>query len=176
MRKLFLLATLAVSSLSFGQSWTPAATRTTFTAKMFGVKVVGTFKGFKGNIDFEPNNLAQSSISGSVDATTVDTENSLRDGHLREKEDFFQVAKYPRVTLKSTKIEKSGSGYIGTFDLTLKNVTKSLKIPFTFNESGSTAVLEGSAKLDRTDWRFGGNTLGMSDEVKLDLKVDLKRP
>lgn len=176
MRILFLLAALVVSSLSYGQAWTSTAARTAFTAKMFGVKIVGTFKGFKGNINFDPNNLAQSSISGSVDATTVDTDNALRDGHLREKEDFFQAAKYPRVTLKSTKIEKSGLGYLGTFDLTLKNVTKSLKIPFTFTENGTKAVLEGSGKLDRTEWDFGGNTLGMSDEVKLDLKVDLKKP
>lgn len=177
MRNPFLAAALLImSSLSYGQTWTSTAARTAFTAKMFGVKIVGTFKGFKGNINFDPNNLAQSSISGSVDAATVDTDNSLRDGHLREKEDFFQVARYPRVLLKSTKIEKTGSGYLGTFDLTLKNVTKSLKIPFTFNELGSTAVLEGWARLDRTEWKFGGNTLGMSDEVKLDLKVDLKRP
>ena len=175
MRTLFLLAAMALSSLSYGQSWTPTAARTTFTAKMFGVRVVGNFKGFKGNINFDPANLAQSSISGSVDASTVDTDNSMRDGHLREKEDFFQVEKYPKISLKSTKIEKSGSGYVGTFDLTLKNVTKSLKIPFTFTESGSTATLEGSAKLDRTDWKFGGNTLGMSDDVKLDLKVNLKK-
>ncbi len=175
MRKLLLLVALAASSLSYGQSWTPTAARTAFTAKMFGVKVVGTFKGFKGNVKFDPNNLAQSSISGSVDAATVDTDNSLRDGHLREKEDFFQVAKYPRVTLKSTKIEKSGSGYVGTFDLMLRNVTKSLTIPFTFTQSGTTAVLEGTGKMDRTDWDFGGNTLGMSDDVKLDLKVNLKQ-
>ena len=175
MRKLFLLAALALSSLSYGQSWTPTAARTAFTAKMFGVRVVGTFKGFKGDIRFNPDNLAQSSISGSVDASTVDTDNSMRDGHLREKDDFFQVEKYPRVSLKSTKIEKSGSDYVGTFDLRLKDVTRSLKIPFTFKESGSTATLEGSAKLDRTDWNFGGNTLGMSDDVTLDLKVNLKK-
>uniref|UniRef100_UPI0035943AD7 YceI family protein n=1 Tax=Persicitalea sp. TaxID=3100273 RepID=UPI0035943AD7 len=168
MRKLFLLAALATSTFTYGQSWTPTAARTAFTAKMFGVKVVGTFKGFKGNVNFDPSNLAQSSITGSVDAATIDTDNSLRDGHLREKEDFFQVEKYPRVTLKSTKIEKSGSDYVGTFDLTLKNVTKSVRIPFTFQESGSTATLEGSTKLDRTDWKFGGNTLGMSDDVKID--------
>lgn len=175
MRTLFLLAALALSSLSYGQSWTPTAARTAFTAKMFGVRIVGTFKGFKGNINFDPSNPAQSSITGTVDAATIDTDNSMRDGHLREKDDFFQVEKYPKITLKSTKIEKSGSGYVGTFDLTLKNVTNSLKIPFTFQESGSTAVLEGSAKLDRTDWKFGGNTLGMSDDVTLDLKVNLKK-
>lgn len=175
MRILFLLAALATSSLSFSQSWTPTAAHTAFTAKMFGVRVVGNFKGFKGNINFDPNRPAQSSISGTVDAATVDTDNSLRDGHLREKEDFFQVEKYPKITLKSTKIEKSGSGFVGTFDLTLKNVTRSVKIPFTFQESGSTATLAGSAKMDRTDWKFGGNTLGMSDDVKLDLKVTLKK-
>lgn len=175
MRKFFLLAALALMSFSYGQSWTSTAARTSFTAKMFGVRVVGNFKGFQGNINFNPNNLAQSSISGTVDAATVDTDNSLRDGHLREKEDFFQVEKYPKITLKSIKIEKSGSGYVGTFDFTLKNVTKSLKIPFTFQENGSTATLAGSTKLDRTDWKFGGNTLGMSDDVKLDLKINLKQ-
>jgi len=175
MRKLLLLAALSLSSFSYGQTWTPTSASTSFSVKMFGVKVTGNFKGFRGNIIFDPKNPAMSSISGSVEAASVDTDNSLRDGHLREKEDFFQAGKYPRITLKSTRIEKSGAGYVGIFDLTLKNVTKSLKIPFTFQESGSTAMLEGSAKLDRTEWKFGGNTLGMSDEVTLNLKVNLKQ-
>ena len=175
MRIFFLLGAMAYSSFSFAQSWTPTAARTAFTAKMFGVKVAGTFTGFKGNITFDPAKLGQSHISGSVEAATVDTGNSLRDGHLREKEDFFQASKYPRISLKSTKIEKTGSGYLGTFDFTLKNATRTLKIPFTFQSSGSKALLEGSVKLDRTDWNFGGNTLGMSDDVKLDLKVTLKQ-
>jgi polyisoprenoid-binding protein YceI len=172
---LVMLLAVLPPTLTYAQSWTISSANTSFTVKMFGVGVEGTFKGFHGKVDFDPDHLAQSSISGSVDATTLDTDNALRDRHLKEKEDFFQVARYPRVSMQSTKIEKSGSGYVGTFTLQLKSVTKSVRIPFTFQENGSTAVLAGSVRIDRTDWQFGGNTLGMSDEVKLDLKLNLRK-
>ena len=87
--------------------------------KMLGTSVNGNFKGFSGTLKFDANDLANSSLTGTVDASTVDTDNNLRNRHIREKEEFFNVAKYPKVKMKTTRIEKEGNNYVGYFDLQL---------------------------------------------------------
>ena len=104
----------------FAQNWKPITAGVSFKMKMLGTSVTGNFKGFVGTLKFDPNDLANSSLVGTVDATTIDTDNSLRNRHLKEKEDFFNVAKYPKLKMKTTKIEKEGSNYVGYFDLTIK--------------------------------------------------------
>ncbi|MBK7883106.1 MAG: YceI family protein [Chitinophagaceae bacterium] len=74
--------------------------------KNFGVKTGGDFGGLKGSINFNPANLSSSSFSVSVDAKTIDTDNSSRDEHLKEDE-YLDVVKYPVITMKSTKITTS---------------------------------------------------------------------
>jgi polyisoprenoid-binding protein YceI len=139
---------------------------------MLGATVEGKFKGFAGTLKFDPDNVANSSLSASVDATTLDTDNNLRNKHLKEKSEFFNVAKYPTVKMKTTKIEKDGSNFVGYFDLTIKETTKSVKIPFTFKQEGDKASFQGSAIINRRDWSVGGGTWGMSDNVTFMIVVN----
>ena len=78
--------------------------------------------------------------------------------------------------MKSTKIEKAAAGYTGTFDLTIKTITKSVVIPFTFTKTGANALMKGAVEINRKDWKFGGSTLGMSDKVKLVFELNLSGP
>jgi polyisoprenoid-binding protein YceI len=156
----------------FAQNWQPVSANVGFSLKMFGVAVEGKFKGLAASIKFDAQNLANSAIFATVDAATIDTENTLRNRHLREKEDFFEVAKYPKITMKSTKIEKSGSGYIGYFDLTIKKITKNVKIPFNFTETSGKGVFTGNVTINRKDWAIGGGTLGMANDVTISLLVN----
>ncbi|MEO6285790.1 MAG: YceI family protein [Dyadobacter sp.] len=173
---LLLTACIVAPILLKAQTWNVQTANTAFQASMFGADVDGTFKGFKGTIVFDPTHPEAASISGTVDAATLSTNNSLRDRHLKEKDQFFEVAKYPRIAMKSTKIEKTAAGYTGTFDLTLKTVTKKVTIPFTFTKTGRYAAIKGMVEINRKDWKFGGNTLGMSDKVKLDFELNLSVP
>jgi polyisoprenoid-binding protein YceI len=154
------------------QNWQPVSSSIGFNLKMLGVTVEGKFKGLSATIKFDPANLATSSVVATVDAATIDTDNSLRNRHLREKEDFFEVAKYPKITMKSTKIEKSGNSYVGYFDLTIKKVTKNIKVPFTFIETAEKGVFSGIVTVNRRDWALGGGTLGMANEVTINLVVN----
>jgi polyisoprenoid-binding protein YceI len=154
------------------QNWQPVSSSIGFNLKMLGVTVEGKFKGLSATIKFDPANLATSSVVATVDAATIDTDNSLRNRHLREKEDFFEVAKYPKITMKSTKIEKSGNSYVGYFDLTIKKVTKNIKVPFTFTETAEKGVFSGIVTVNRRDWALGGGTLGMANEVTINLVVN----
>jgi polyisoprenoid-binding protein YceI len=172
-RKLFFLALLLLNlQIGNAQAWKPATSSIGFTIKMLGVKVEGKFKGFIGTVNFNPDDLSTAVISGTVEANTIDTDNSLRNTHLKEKSDFFEVAKFPKLKMASTKIEKTANGYLGTFNLTIKSITKPVKIPFTVDFKDGKAVFNGSTKINRKDWNIGGNTLGMSSDVTLNLLLN----
>ncbi len=174
MKTLFLSVFSIIFSMSvLAQNWKPTTATINFKTKMFGVAVDGSFKGLTGAVVFDQNNPASATISASVDAKTVDTDNSLRDRHLREKEEFFNVVKYPTISMKSTKIEKTASGFVGYFDLTMKGTSKNIKIPFIFVQTGTTGQFKGNATINRKDWKVGGNTMGMSDDVLLTLQLNV---
>jgi polyisoprenoid-binding protein YceI len=172
MKNYLLLAFLISSCAANGQNWTPTTGQVSFKIKMLGVSVEGSFQGIKSNIQFSNNEPA--SIYASVDSKSINTNNSLRDKHLREKEDFFQVAEFPVIQMSSVSIQKSGENrYSGTFKITIKQMSKTLKIPFTFTEQDGKGQLKSSFEINRTDWNLGGNTPGMSDKVLVFISLNL---
>src|ERR1700761_2167940 len=89
----------------------------TFKTKNMGIGVSGTIGGLQANVHFNAADLATSTIEASVDASTINTDNSSRDEHLHG-EAFFDVAHYPKITLKSVSIKhRSGNNYTGQFNL-----------------------------------------------------------
>ena len=173
MKKILLIILLvSLTNITFAQNWKPVTAGVNFKMKMLGTNVNGNFKGFSGILKFDPNDLANSSLNGTVDATTVDTDNNLRNRHIREKEEFFNVAKYPKVKMKTTKIEKDGNNYMGYFDLTMKETTKNVKIPFIFKQEGDKATFQGSTVINRRDWKVGGGTFGMGDNVTFTITIN----
>ena len=173
MKKILIFALfLSLTNTVFAQNWRPTTAGVSFKMKMLGTSVTGNFIGFVGTLKFDPNDLVNSSLVGTVDETTIDTYNKLRNRHLKEKEDFFNVAKYPKLKMKTTKIEKEGSNYVGYFDLTIKETTKNVKIPFIFKQEGDKATFQGSTIINRRDWAVGGGTFGMGDNVTFTITVN----
>lgn len=146
----------------------------TFKIKNAGIGVDGSFKGFQGTVDFNPNNLSSSKFNVSVDAKTVDTDNGTRDNHLREEE-YFGVEKHPKISMKSTSITKvSDDKYKATFDLTLKGKTKSVSFPFSYSKTSTGYKLNGSFEIDRRDFGVGGSSWILSDDVKVFIDLEVK--
>lgn len=169
---LIFLLSVSIANTVFAQNWKPVTAGVNFKMKMLGTSVNGNFKGFSGILKFDPADLANSSLIGTVETNTVDTDNNLRNRHIREKEEFFNVAKYPKLKMKTTKIEKDGNNYVGYFDLTMKETTKNVKIPFIFKQEGDKATFQGSTVIDRRDWKVGGGTFGMGDNVTFTITVN----
>jgi polyisoprenoid-binding protein YceI len=146
-----------------------------FKIKNFGINVNGTFKDIKGTINFNPQILPSASFDVSVDANTVNTGMKGRDNHLR-KEDYFDVAKYPRITIKSTKITATNkAGYYYFFGkLTIKDVTKDISFPFTATPNEGGYLFQGDFKLNRRDYGVGGSSISMSDNLTVTLSVYAK--
>jgi len=156
-----------------------------FAIKHLGISTVhGAFHGVSGVVTFDPANLAKSSVMATIDVSTVDTGVAARDTHLKS-DAFFDVAKFPTITFKSTSVVKSGDHCDVTGDLTLHGVTKSvvLKLETPSKEQigmdkkphrGFTATttinrqdfgLNFSAKVASGDSMIG-------DDVKIELDVD----
>ena len=88
----------------------------------------GTLSGVSAKVKFDVSDLSKGSISGSVDVSTLDTKNKLRNKHLKGK-DFFDVENYPKMTFKSTSISKDGEG-VYTIKGTLKIKSTERKVIF----------------------------------------------
>ena len=146
----------------------------TFKIKNAGIGVDGSFKGFQGTVDFNPDNLETSKFDVSVEAKTIDTDNGTRDNHLIEEE-YFGVEKHPKISMKSTKIEKISDGkYKATFNLTLKGTTKAVSFPFSYSKTSTGYKLNGSFEIDRRDFKVGGSSWILSDDVKVFIDLEVK--
>jgi polyisoprenoid-binding protein YceI len=169
------LLVLLGSGVANAQTSTTRST-ITFEIKNMGITTGGSLGGLITKINFNPNNLDASTIEASVDVNTINTENSGKDEHLRSA-DFFDVAHYPRMTLKSIAIKhKRGNNYTGTFVLTIKGKAKQVEIPFTYLDKGNTAEFKGTFKINRLDFGVGGSSMILSDEVTVNLDCEEASP
>lgn len=178
---------LAVAVTAQANTWEldKSHTQVGFTVThMVVTKVSGEFTEYEGEVNFDPENLADSKIKGVVKVASITTENERRDNHLRSP-DFFDAENYPDIVFESTKISKTDDGYVAVGNLTIRDVTKEVEIPFTLagpvnDPRGNTRVgLEGSTTINRQDYNVTwNNTLDnggvvVSDEVTLNLNAQL---
>jgi len=145
-----------------------------FTVKNFGFDVQGSFTGLKGSINFDPQNLANAGFDVTIDAGTINTDNSTRDQHLKG-EDYFDVKNYPVIRLLSGKVVAGKNGvYVLTGALTIKGKSKEISFPFTVNPSNDGLVFKGSFKINRKDFGVGG-TSTIANELEVTLNVIAKK-
>jgi polyisoprenoid-binding protein YceI len=151
--------------------------------------VRGEFHSINGTIVFDDKDVSKSSVNVTIDATTVDTREPDRDKHLKSP-DFFDVAKFPTFTFKSTKVEQAGEGKLKvTGDLTIRGVTKSvvldvegpkpaIKDPWGLTRSAVTATTKINRKDFGVSWAgkldTGGAVVG--DDVNITLDVEMTQP
>jgi polyisoprenoid-binding protein YceI len=111
----------------------PAHSTVQFSAKHLLISTVtGKFKEFTGTIVYDAQDITKSSVTGTIKTASLDTNVADRDNHLRSA-DFFDTEKYPEITFKSTKVEKSGDGVMVIGMLTIRDATKEVKFPATVN-------------------------------------------
>lgn len=176
MKKLGFILTALMITTAFAQV-KHAVTKSSvmYEIKNMGIKTNGKFKTLVADIQFDKANLATSSIEASVDVNSVDSDNEMRDNHLKA-DDYFDAAKYPKITMKSISFKpKSGNNYVGIFNVTIKGKTKAVEVPFTYTESASVALFKGTFKINRKDFGVGGNSMVLADEATIDLVVETSK-
>ena len=168
---------LVLSFLIFGQSFTPvdAGSKVHFVIDNFGIATGGDFTGLTGTVKFDAANPTAANFDVSVDASTVNTDMSSRDNHLRRSE-YLDVKNYPRLSFRSARITKANrDGYLYMFgSITIKGVTKEVNFPFKATAKDGGYLFEGTFKLNRRDFGVGGNSISLSDELTVTLTVFAK--
>ena len=114
-------------------------------------KVRGRFDKFEGTITTAEDPLA-SSVTASVDLSSINTGQEQRDAHIRSA-DFFEVEKYPEMTFVSTAVKTAEEGYVLEGDLTLKGITRAVAFTLELNGIGPDA--------------YGGTRIGFSAETQI---------
>lgn len=193
MKKLFLtlvaaavLPALLVSS-AVASTWEldQAHTNIKFKVKHLAVaNVWGQFSEYSGTVEYDSKNPKNSSVSVTIDAVSVDTDNEKRDGHLRSA-DFFETETFPTITFVSTKVKAQKDGLKVIGNLTIKGVTKEVTLdvegpsgPVDFMGTKKMAAT-ASTRINRTDfgltWNKALETGGVlvSEEVDIILDVEL---
>ncbi|MFW5687910.1 MAG: YceI family protein [Bacteroidota bacterium] len=146
-----LIACLFIPLQAYNQQINTDESKVSFRIGNLGVNTVkGTFTGMSGDVNFDEQNLGQSSFSVCIDASSIDTGVTRRDEDLRD-EKYFHVAEYPEICFVSDNISRSDDGYRTRGELTLKGVTRSITIPF--EKEGN--ILRGSFSLNRFDYNVG---------------------
>jgi polyisoprenoid-binding protein YceI len=174
-KQILAISTL-IGGMAFKGNWIAESTKAkvSFTVKgLFGT-VHGSFSGLQSSILFNEKELSGSSISASVDAKTVSTGISLRNSDLRNKEEWFNTGKYPKISFLSKKFEKTAQGYKVLGDLTIKGVTKPVEIPFTFTGKDADGVFKGQFSIKRADYNLGKPGGSVGSEINVTLTIPVK--
>lgn len=142
----------------------------------------GRFTKFDGNFVFDEQDVSKSAIDVTIDTNSLVMDDDAWEKHLKN-EDFFNVEKFPAMTFKSTKVEKTGdkTGKV-TGDLTILGVTKPVTLDVTWNKSGihpySKKYVSGfsaSGTLLRSDFGMAYGLPAVADEVSLNIQVEGER-
>lgn len=167
----------------------PAHTMIGFSIRHLEINwVEGRFKDFTGAINYNADDVTKSSVEFAAKIESIDTGVEARDKHLRTA-DFFDAAKFPEMTFKSKSVERGGKdGFVVNGDLTIKNVTKPVSLPFSLTNAikdpwGNTRFgVEAHAKIDRRDFgiNYGnelpGGGLDVGNQVTINLLLEAVKP
>src|SRR5690606_2411496 len=165
---------VAVAALALTAAWRPDPVRfdidtshsyVGFTVRQLGVSnVKGKFTRFSGHVMLNETDVTRSSVSVTIDAGSIDTSNERRDNHLRSG-DFFEAETFPTITFESTRIENTDDGLVMIGKLTMRDVTKEVRIPFEIAgpvalENGRKRMgAEGTLRINRFDYGLQWNRI-----------------
>jgi polyisoprenoid-binding protein YceI len=185
------VALVLAPALALGQASTwdidPVHTHASFSVRHMVISNVrGELGKVTGTVTLDEKDVTRSTVEATIDVTAIDTREAKRDEHLRSP-DFFDVAKFPTITFKSTKVEKAGKdGLKVTGDLTMHGVTKAvvLKVtgptaPVTDPYKNVRRGVSATTRLDRKDYGVafsavlegGGAVVG--NEVAIEIEAEV---
>lgn len=154
-----------------------------FTGRHFLVtEVRGRFTGVAGAVRVAPR-MADSSVQVTIDMTSVESGNAVRDTHIRSAE-LFDVERYPTATFASTHVSWHGNRGTVTGDLTIHGVTRPVPLEVTFEGhvkdpwGADRAVFSARTTLDREDFGITWNVplesggLLVSKEIQIEINLE----
>ncbi len=137
------------------------------------------FGNVDGTLVFDAADPTKSSVQVTLPLSGLNSFTAKFDEHLKSG-DFFDAAKFPNATFKSTKVEAAGTNkFTVTGDLTIKDQTKPVVLDVTLNGAGEHPMLkvpaigfDATTTLKRSDFGVGAYAPAVSDEVKIRITTE----
>jgi polyisoprenoid-binding protein YceI len=148
-----------------------------FVSSQMGVPVDGSFSKFQAQVNLDPTRLQSSSVSFTVDVSSVvfpsdDVQKELA------KPDWFDTAHFPKAEFKSSRIRDLGGGrYEISGTLTIKGRAREVTFPVSLSRSGTITFVTGTLTIKRLQFGIGqgewGDTSLVADDVQIKFKIAL---
>lgn len=137
------------------------------------------FGNAEGTLVFDSADVTKSTVEVKLPLSGLNSFTAKFDEHLKSA-DFFDAAKFPAATFKSTKVEAAGTNKLTvTGDLTIKDITKPVVLDVTINGGGEhpmakvpAAGFDATTTIKRTDFGVGAYAPNVSDEVKVRITTE----
>jgi polyisoprenoid-binding protein YceI len=169
-----------MSGQALGADWKmePAQSRLEFIAAFEKTAAPGVFKEFDTRLArFEPDKPEAGKLDVTVKVTSADMRNGDVNRAIRGPE-WFDFARFPQAEFHAEDIRRVAPGrYLARGTLSLKGLKKELEVPFTWQESGNAATMEGELSVERLQFGIGtgewanGNTIGLGVRVKFNVRL-----
>lgn len=148
-----------------------------FKASTLLFDVPGRFTRYKADIQGDPAAPEGAKVQIDIDAKSISTAIQARDEHLRSA-DFFDVAKYPKITFASREVRRDGDRVVVRGTLTMHGVTRDLDLSFVsaegLNGAGTrTWSYRAALPLDRLDFGLGAESVAAKISLKRPVELDL---
>ena len=175
MKKILLLSIL-ITAL-FGQTIDTDKSYVKFKVRNMGIRnVYGTITGMQGTVKFDTEQPDLAIFDVTVNVNTINTESPKRDAHLKN-EDFFETDKWSTINFKSLQVTDQDSVYSVIGELSIKNVTKKVVVPFSILETDSTITFTGGEIVNRLDYSVGidYNNFKIGHELSVEVVCVVKK-
>lgn len=171
---LFIILGTLLSGHTYAQTSKIVSGSTNFSVKFVLGTCNGTFDAPKGDVVFDERKPEAAAFNVTVDAASFKTSNNTRDKDMKSEKYFF-VTKYPQIRFKSSKVEKKGEKYQTTGTLTIRDVSKTVTLPFTAKKNADgTYSLSSTFEINRLDYGVGEKDWKLKDVVTVDLKATVR--
>ena len=155
----------------------PAQSEVAFVTKQMGVPVDGRFKKFDAQVSLDPKKPETGSVAISIDTGSASIGVPETDAEM-PKPTWFNVAKFPQATFKSTAIKGLGNGkFEVTGKIDIKGTTRDLVVPVQITQAGGTSTATGSFVLKRLEFKIGeaewADTTVVANDVTVKFKLAL---
>ena len=145
-----------------------------FVTKQMGVPVDGRFKKFDAQISLDPKKPETGSVVFSIDTGSASLGVPESDAEM-PKAIWFNVAKFPQATFKSTAIKGLGNGkFEVSGKISIKGNTRDLVVPVQITQSGGTSTATGNFQLKRLEFKIGEAEWTDTSVVANDVTVRFK--